>query len=166
MLAAFLFDVEELMKKGLNIVLSLIIAIFVAFKFGIIVGKNKDILINKYKQYFKLMCRWEEVSDKKLEAFFLNREIEKVGVYGNGDIGIILAKKLSNTQIKVEYFVEKSKKINSSGIKTYSIDDPLPEVDAIIVTPFTEYKSIELELNRISNCKIISIEEVIVNEAI
>ena len=151
------------MKRVIKAIVCIIIQLLLTFEFGIIVGKNKDRYIRRYKQYFKLMCKWEGVSNNELEAFFLSHSINTIGIYGKGEIGNILAKKLSNTKISVLFFVEKRKVYESAGIPTYSIEESLPIVDAIIVTPFTEFEKIKVELEKKVDYKIISVEEALIN---
>lgn len=46
--------IRKMIWKILKIIIYLVLMIIAAFRFGLIVGKNKDKTINKYKKYYVL----------------------------------------------------------------------------------------------------------------
>lgn len=150
-------------KRILVFGLYLLSVIIPAYYFGIIVGKNKDRNVNKFKQYFKLMTKWIQLDADKVEKYLFKQGIGTISIYGVGDIGKTLFDQLKDSRVKVVSFLEARDREQYQGVPVVSIDRYNTKTDAIIVTPFLEYDQIKKELGKRVNCKIISIEEVIQN---
>lgn len=113
----------------------------------------------KKAAYYDLVVEWERMYKKgiHIEEFFIREDLKKIAVYGAGFLGKQLIESLSKTKIKVEAVIDK----NSIQDKKATIE-ALKEVDAVIVTPFLEYKSIKDAL-RGFNCRTITLCEVVYN---
>lgn len=156
------------MKKVLFFVMTLIIG----FLAGIIAVWNyldKIIeqvqhLSDKHLKLFKLMDLWVRnyQDNKYIEQYLQNKDISKVAIYGLGIVGATLYRELKDSEIKVCYGIDQVEK-TVDGINVLNLNDQLPKVDAIIVTPVTAFSDISLSLEQKINCKIISLEEIMLN---
>lgn len=134
------------------------------------VGYFKELLeaseakLKKSREYYSVINRWMYLRNKNIEKFLLNNKYIRIAIYGVGDLGKHLFIDLRNSEISVEYFIDRSVEGYLSEIIVKSPDDELSGVDAIIVTPIMEYAGIKKELGRKVDCPIISLKEII-NEA-
>ena len=133
----------------LNIIV-IVIGVYLSFCLALIVAKNKDQVINKYKKYYFLMCSWMEIPDEKISKFFSQNNIKTIGIYGIKDMGKHLYLQLKNSQVKVKYFVDQASYVQGIfDLPLYRPEDILEDVDAIIITPFTEFDSIKERIEKI-----------------
>lgn len=135
-----------------------------AFYFALVVGKNKDKTKQKYVIYYKLMIHWVEImmQGSHLDEYFKKTKIRNIAIYGNGDMGKLLIKCLSKTDISVNYLIDKCPTpVDKSYIPVYRPDDRLPFVDAIIVTPVCDYENIKSMMSKHINSVIISLDDVL-----
>ena len=95
---------------------------------------------------------------------FLNKNIKSIAIYGLGYLGECLHRDLKNTNINVEFVIDKNhldKKIDDVKIiYLEEIKDQYP-VDVIVVTTIKVYDEIKNELRERTNIKIVSLQEVI-----
>ena len=97
-----------------------------------------------------------------IKEYFEEENIKTIAIYGMGDLANKLMDALKNSDIKVKYGIDKDVAGTISSIsEVYGIDDNLPEIDAIVVTPFYAFDEIREELVQRTGSKIISIEEVV-----
>lgn len=118
---------------------------------------------NKFKRYFDATNRWLELEQNgwKVEEYFKQKGYEHIAVYGLGEFGSRLADALSCSNITIDYAIDR-KKIENKRIEVKSLqEDELREVDAVVVTPFMVYESVQKVLQARYSCPIISIEEII-----
>ena len=155
------------LSKIIWLILYVVVTLFVSFRFALIVGKNKDRPLIKYRSYYPLVLDWltnlengQSISDYlKLNGF------TKIAVYGGRNIGEHLINQLNKTDVSVEYIIDKTlSESELYRIPVYRIDDELPVVDAIIVTPIWDYENIKTELLKQVNYPVISIKDIIVRE--
>lgn len=124
----------------------------------------KENIINKHLDSFLLYNQWLMMRNegKRLANYFEEMGYQNIAVYGLGDIANRLAEELEGSDIRIEYGVDQ----NLSNVKTiiettYSMQEELPKVDVVVVTPFHTYGSIEKVLKKKVDCPIISIEDVV-----
>lgn len=151
------------MKVFLSVASFIVLPIISAYSFGIVVGKNKDRIISKYKKYYKLMIQWSELSAENIAEYFRSQDIKVVGIYGKADMGQKLYRQLKATGINTACFIERTAGVSNCGIPTYPLDNIDVNMDAIVVTPIMEYQQIKSELLEKTSCQIISLEDVITN---
>ena len=75
---------------------------------------EKYVQLVKYKEYFDLANRWLYLmeANKTLKDFFAYNNYNKIAIYGMGDFGKHLFEELKDTEIQVEYCIDK-------GIRNY-----------------------------------------------
>lgn len=161
------------MKVG--IVVLYILSVFFAFVGGIIysIARQKEIVqidtqrgdgTNKYISFFDLMDKWMRIKEdnKNLKIFFDENAYERIAIYGLGKIGSHLVTELKKTNINIVYVIDKRADalyINDIPVKT--MNDPLENVDVVVVTAFFEFDSIKKDLKSKLECPVISLEEII-----
>lgn len=135
----------------------------IGFQFALMVSKNKDNQINKFRMYFILMKKWmlyiythNSINDKLVEMGY-----KHVAIYGMGEIGRLLFMQLEEKDIIVDYAIEKKYVKMDIDLPLFNVIEKLPKTDAIIVTPIWDYKTISSDLSKKIDCPIISIEDIL-----
>lgn len=76
-----------------------------------------------------------------MAAYFEDNLINNVAIYGLGAIGKRLYEELSQQSIDVVYGIDKNaEKIHLDGLEIKTLDDELPDVDTVVVTPISFYE--------------------------
>lgn len=109
---------------------------------SILENKNSD------RDCFVTVKRWLENRNKgkTFVDYFVECGYNTIGIYGAGDLGRLLYDEIRNSNIKVQYFVDR----NAEGIKAIDgipvvmIDEieKMNEVDILIITPIGNYNLI------------------------
>jgi len=76
----------------------------------------------------------EKMKEKKYIQYLKRRHIVHLAVYGIGNIGIELLDNLENTDISVDYVIDKSENMMFLNYDYYEPNDTLPLTQAIIIT--------------------------------
>lgn len=117
----------------------------------------------KHLAIMQVMNQWIIVkqSEKSLVDFFSSNNYKNIAIYGMSYLGERLVDELENTDVEVKYAIDKNSDNIYAPFDVYTPDDDLPEVDAIVVTPFFFFDDIERKLEEKVNCPIVSIEDVV-----
>ena len=78
-----------------------------------------------------------------------------------GYVGEILNDEFRDSNITVEYGIDKNADSIYADVDVISVNDPLMEVDAVVVTAITYFEEIEKELSEKISCPIISLEDIL-----
>lgn len=117
---------------------------------------------SKMERYFDILEKWMTLEEQggKIEECFLRNQWEHVAIYGYGKIGRHLRTRLHNTSVKIDYIIDQNENIDGEGIEIRKLDDGLPSVDAIVVTPILEFETIREALqNRAHTDQVVSMED-------
>lgn len=109
-----------------------------------IYAQNMVGVIEEYTEYNKLLNMWLDKRQKKirtLEEYFLGRNLRNIAIYGLGELGKKLCEELKDTKVKINCTSDR-RPISICGIPAVPADYIPIDLDAIIVTPFTEYEQI------------------------
>lgn len=158
-----------MMKKGtiLGTVIGLAIGIVTG---GGIVGKLENTIlqekikkVDKFKGYYTLLNQWLALKQegKSIDKYFKDKGINKVAIYGMGEIGARLYYELKESEIELCYAIDNNSLSAYSELEIYNSEDDLPDVDVIIVTAIFDFDDIVNNLQSKVNCSIISIEEIV-----
>ena len=90
----------------------------------------------------------------------MKNSYKSVAIYGMKEFGVHLYEMLKDSDIKVEYVIDKNPGIVSEDIKCYKPSDELPKVDVIVVTASYYFNEIRKQLQH-TGYRIVSIEDVI-----
>lgn len=126
-------------------------------------GRGFDVRRNEKK--FQILADWMEIRQNKgsLIAFFEQRKIHSLAIYGMGEIGQLLYKELRKEKPGlISYVIDKGGHGTMDSIPVFYYFAPkLPKVDAVVVTPVLLGKD---EIERIAETakgEIYTLEEII-----
>ncbi len=134
-------------------------------KVNSVVYKDNDEtnLIKKDKYYVRLFNKWLVLKEckKNLVTYFVDKEYTNIAIYGLGITGKHLITELNNSVIKIMYGIDRSGNCLKESFPIYTLEDILPNVDAIIVSVTYDFDNIFELLKDKFNGVIISLEEII-----
>lgn len=155
------------MKTGIIAVLSMLMG---AAAGASAVGKAKGDELRKAKELsskhldlFLLMNQWVKVKQegKNLSLYFERNGYKKIAVYGMSYAGETLVNELKDSNTEVVYGIDQRADSLYADIDIVSMDEPLSEVDAVVVTSITFFEEVEEKLSGRLGCPIISLEDVL-----
>ena len=116
----------------------------------------------KFVLYFTVLNRWMNLKncDVRLSECLLIKG-KSVAVYGIGELGKRLLEEFILENVEVKYAVDKHAKILFADLDLYTLEERLPNVDVVVVTPIAEFTEIKKELSKRMDCMIVSLEEII-----
>jgi len=98
-------------------------------------------------------------NNKSVADYLLQNDMKNVAIYGYGALGKHLVAELDNSEISIKYIIDRNVRLKHLKYDIKQLEDILPEVDVIIVTPVDEFENIYFELKKHVTCKIISLLE-------
>lgn len=147
-----------------------------AFVLGTVLGmsiinelKKKQLMesrrtTDKFSDFYQLLSHWLEVKNLggSTAAYFEEMGYRKIAIYGMGELANRLSEDLGKSGIVIAYGVDRNVCSTPARMEeVYTLEDELPEVDAMIVTPFYAMGDIQNVLKTKIDCPIISLEEVV-----
>ena len=113
-----------------------------------------------------VLNKWQdENSISAFISFLENNNIKTISVYGYGARGRRVVEFLEKNQIEVSFLIDRAGQNLTSECKIYKPDDKMPEVDAVIVSP---YQVLDDNLRNKLKCngckKVFELENIIYNE--
>lgn len=124
--------------------------------------KLRDIS-DKHLALFLMMNQWVNVKQegKNLSQYFSKNDYKKIAIYGMSYAGETLINELKATEIEVLYGIDQNADKIHSSIDVFSMNEPLDEVDAVVVTPIMFFDEISDSLSQKMNCPIICLEDIL-----
>ncbi|MCI8504527.1 MAG: hypothetical protein HFH00_12000 [Dorea sp.] len=130
--------------------------------------KDKEInttkkLSDKYLKMMHVLNQWlaNQQAGVNIGRYFEENGYHTIAVYGLSYLGERLLAALRETDIDVRYCIDRRADKMSGMGQVKTIEDELPEVDAILVTAVYYFEEIEEELSEKVDCPIISLEDVV-----
>lgn len=124
---------------------------------------EKEKVIHKQEgalETYKLwICLYQQ--NKKIENYLLTNNFRSVAIYGMGRIGRNLYKELSESEVNIDYIIDRQISISKGNYQStlcYNPNSLLPKTDLIIITISSEADDIALYLSK-SNLPVISIQD-------
>ncbi len=155
------------MKKGVILAVSAIGGTIVG-ALGINIMKEKQVkewekISNKHLALFQMMNQWVRVKQegKNLVSYLEEKGYKKIAIYGMSYIGETFIEELKGTNVEAVYGIDKNANNIYADIDVLSMEDSLPETDAVVVTAITFFDEIEKELSGKLDCPIISLEDIL-----
>ncbi len=97
-----------------------------------------------------------------LAKYLVSCGYNTISIYGFGVYGRLLYDTLEQNSVVIKYAVDKCKQsIKDAPVPIYDLDDDLPQCDAMIVSPVTEYEAILSTLAGKVQCPVLSLSEVV-----
>ena len=118
---------------------------------------------DKHLSLFLMMNEWVKIKQngKNLLDYFVRNNYNRIAIYGMSYVGETLLKELSGSEVEVVYGIDKNAEIIDQEFKVITMENPLEEVDVIVVTAITFYDEIEEKLSKKIDCPIISLEDIL-----
>lgn len=116
----------------------------------------------KFRTYYNVLNQWLFVKQegKSLEDYFVKEGYHNIIIYGMGEIGNRLFKELEESSVTVKYCMDSDAPVMDCNMKTVP-EDSIEGVDAVVVTAMFAFDEIEEKLEKIVDCPILSLEEVV-----
>lgn len=114
--------------------------------------------------FYVLMCNWVELhqSGMSIADKLLREDVSTVAIYGAGKHGKMLYNELQSTKVKVVCWIDKNCKTEAiEECPVIGVDCELPQVDAVIVTPYREFQSIESLLREKTKARVIPLDRLV-----
>ena len=129
---------------------------------GKLIEEAKD-MSDKHLSLFLMMNGWVKIKQngKNLLDYFVRNNYNRIAIYGMSYVGETLLKELSGSEVEVVYGIDKNAEIIDQEFKVITMENPLEEVDVIVVTAITFYDEIEEKLSKKIDCPIISLEDIL-----
>lgn len=119
---------------------------------------------DKLSDNYQLLNHWLEVckEGRSTAEYFQHMGYQHIAVYGMAELANRLSEDLEGSGIQIDYGIDRDVSCTIARIEeVYSLQDELPETEAVIVTPYYAFDHIYQDLKNKVNCPIISIEDVI-----
>lgn len=118
---------------------------------------------NKFRGYYDLLNGWLKLKHQKksLASWFQEEKINRVAVYGMGEIGYRLIEELQDSEVIVKFGIDRKPDYAYGDFEIKSLDEEIEGVDAIIITPIFAFEEVENELKKKFSGRIISIDDII-----
>lgn len=122
-----------------------------------------------YLEKIKLDCldKWIKLREYNVDPsdYLLQLGIQRIAIYGCGLLGDYIYNELK-TNIKINYFIDRKARYIQREIPVYTLEDILPETDAVIITLVGETKEIEYKLKERGFENIIILREWLTNNKV
>ncbi len=122
----------------------------------------RQLQFNLYKHNETIRVLSRIASNRKIffmiENYFIRHSVERVAVYGLGEIASVLLHMISS---RVEFIIDRQPERVKSKYPVYGLDREIPNVDLIIVSLPTYFVSVYFELKKITKSKVVSIDEIL-----
>lgn len=149
----------------------------IAFAGGLFVGRKSKMAsegleyrelrdrLAKFEDYFAVTNKWLKNRNQGISVaeYFRKNEFSRIAIYGMGEIGKRLYEELHLEGIEIEFVLDRRAQRLDSNLKICNIEDEIPPVDVIVITPTFDYDAIEQTLREKTNCRIVSIRDVVMN---
>lgn len=129
-----------------------------------VTNEEKAVKADRLKSYYGILNQWLKIKHegKSFADFFERSGYHNVAIYGMGEIGNRLYEELTELEnINVLYSIDKKPAKTFSKIEVYGVDQKLPSVDVIIITPIFAIEEIEDAIKENNDYPIISIEDLL-----
>ena len=121
---------------------------------------------NAYRKssFYSLLSRWMQIKldGKTVADNILELGFQSVAIYGAGKHGKFLYQDLKDSKVKIAYMIDRNiSAMAGTDVTVYTMEDDLPNVDAVIVTPYLEFDGIRNEIMDKGNYKVLSLDEIV-----
>lgn len=99
---------------------------------------------------------------KRVSYVLEEKQINNIAIYGGGILGRQLYEELADSSIKVMYFIDRNKNVKIKKLKTYTLNEALPQTEAIVIATSNEYTAISHAIRTIGGgVKILTIQDLL-----
>lgn len=118
----------------------------------------------KKNDFYLFMRNWVELhqSGMNIADRLLEEDVSTVAIYGAGKHGKMLYDELKTTKVRAACWIDKNCAGETiEGCPVIGAECELPQVDAVIVTPYREFLSIESLLRKKTKARIIPLDRLV-----
>lgn len=117
----------------------------------------------KFHEFYDVLVQWLTLHHEgiTLQEYFHRKGYRTVAIYGMKELGVLLFDELRDTDITVEYVIDRNAEGIYTEVKCFTPTDTFPPVDVCIVTAIHYFDSIEKELKEAMNNPVVSIEDIL-----
>lgn len=118
----------------------------------------------KMTKGFKILSEWLHLKEhgKRIDSYLLDKGYQNIAVYGLGVMGEHLIAELGDSKVTIQYIIDRKAGGMKNSLHIYGVQEALPPVDAIIVTPNGQYGGIKKTLMACGiRCPILPLEEIV-----
>lgn len=124
-----------------------------------------------YRRKYDILYKWMlcDIHGRSVVEVLQNQGIRRVAIYGAAELGVILYRKLQNSSIDVDCFVDKYSMVTHYGIDEIRIIKPVElskrdSIDLIIIAVTNVVDEIKRDLDNLGNqIPIASLEDIIMD---
>lgn len=120
-------------------------------------------LLQKMGEFYKLLLKWLEIEQKghSIRSFFVENGYKSIAIYGMKELGERLFEELKDSEVEVKYIIDKKADTMYADVDIITPEEPLEEVDAIVVTAIHYMDEIEEMLEEKVDYPILSLTEIV-----
>ncbi len=117
---------------------------------------------DKNRLLFLMMNQWVQVKQEKksLADYMAGKGLCNIAIYGMGYAGKTLLKELEGSSVHVSYVIDMGNPA-IENYRVYTLDDEMPDVDAVVVTPIYDFDEIEKKLSQKLDCPLVSLDDIL-----
>ncbi|MCM1282769.1 MAG: hypothetical protein NC242_03895 [Roseburia sp.] len=124
-----------------------------------------------YRRKYDILYKWMlcDIHGRSVVEVLQSQGIRRVAIYGAAELGVILYRKLQNSSIEVDCFVDKYSMATHYGVEDIEIIKPnaltkRPNIDLIIIAVTNAVNKIQEDLEMIGNqIPVMTLENLIMN---
>ena len=124
--------------------------------------RNKS-KIEQQGRLIQLLLSWVDVKKDgfMLSDFLLDKGYRNIAIYGMGNLGTRLYNELKTSDVSVAYAIDKHAGDLDFEIEVKSLEENLPDVDVIVITPIYHISDIKKDLEKKTTAELVSIEDIV-----
>ena len=121
---------------------------------------KEDDYCESYKNIYNLWLALLQAGGS-IEKYLLSKSVNKIAIYGCAELGTHLVNELKRSSIDIKCIIDRDSKTPYSGIEIIRPEDFCGEVDLVIVTAIVHFPEIYDYMKKLTDCRIVSLEEVL-----
>lgn len=124
---------------------------------------NLQKMSDKHLRLLLLMCRWVELKQlgKSPVTYFEERGYKTLAVYGMNYVGERFLQEMDGSRVKVLYAIDRNADEIYTNVEVVTMEDDLPVVDAVVVTPVSYFTEVKKQLSEKVDCPVLSLEDIL-----
>lgn len=124
-----------------------------------------------YRRKYDILYKWMlcDIHDRSVVDLLQKQQIKSVAIYGAAELGVILYRKLQNSPIKVDCFIDKYSMATHYGVEDIEIIKPgdlekRSDIDLIIIAVTNVVDEIKRDLDGLGNqIPVASLEDLVMD---
>lgn len=124
-----------------------------------------------YRRKYDVLYKWMlcDMHDRSIVEVLQSQEIRRVAIYGAAELGVILYRKLQNSPIEIDCFIDKFSMATHYGVEDIEIIKPRElgkrsNIDLIIIAVTNVVDAIKRDLDELGNqIPVISLEDIVMD---